>query len=79
MLVSFQPDGQTPTQAVFDFPKVFKTGLQGKVTIHDWRVNAVAKDELFAPPAGLPTREVDQADLHHVFSAIFDFAIERTE
>ena len=79
VVVSFQDDGQTPAQAVFDFPKIQKPGTQVKITIRGWQVNTVADDAWFAPPVDLPTHELDQADLYHVFSAIFDFAMEQTE
>jgi hypothetical protein len=79
ILVSFQKDGKTPAEAVVSLPKLFKTGIEGKITIHDWRVNETAQDAWFAPPADLATHEVDQADLYHVFSAMFDLAMERTE
>jgi hypothetical protein len=79
ILVSFQDDGRTPSGAVVNLPTLQKAGIEGKITIHGWHVNELAKEAWFAPPADLPTREVEQADLYRVFSAIFDLAMERTE
>ncbi len=78
-LVSFQKDGRTPSEILVTLPKLLKTGAEAKITIHEWRVNEVAQEAWFAPPADLPTHQVEQADLYHVFSAILDLAMERAE
>ena len=72
LLISFQKDGKTPSQAAFDVAHV-----KGKAVIRDWRVNAVAEDSAFNPPKGLPVVEVDQADLYRTFATVFDMAMQR--
>ena len=69
-----QRDGKTPQSATFDVD-----GVKGKVTFREWQANTVAQDALFEPPAGLARRDVDRADIHRVFSAMFNFAMELTE
>jgi hypothetical protein len=78
-VVSFQDDGRTPAQIVFEASEAPKPGVKGKITIRGWQVNTVADEALFAPPGNLPMREVNQADLYHVFSAVFDLVMEQTE
>jgi dienelactone hydrolase len=79
ILVSFQDDGSTPAQIRFQLPGSRTAEVAGEITIHGWQVNAVAEKNLFAPPANLPIREVIQADLYRVFSAVFDLVMEQTE
>ena len=79
VLVSFQDDGRTPAQFVVRLPGSPSRQISAKITVRGWQVNAAANQAMFAPPAGLPIHEVEQADLYHVFSAIFDFAVEKTE
>jgi hypothetical protein len=67
-------DGKTPRRVTFDV-----SGVQGTVTFHGWQTNTVAHPSMFDPPTGLPTKKVARADLHRVFSAMFDFAVESTQ
>ena len=70
----FRDDGRTPDRASFDV-----AGVSGTLQFHGWQINMAAQESLFEPPADLPRREVDQADLHRVFSDMFNLAMERTE
>lgn len=72
--VSFEKDGRTPTQLTFDV-----AGVSGKAVVSGWQVNAAAEDSQFLPPAELPTREVDQADLYRAFSTIFNLAMQNVK
>ena len=54
-------------------------GVRGKVTFRAWQANTIAQDALFEPPSGLARRDVDRADIHRIFSAMFNFAMELTE
>ena len=72
--LAFQDDGRTPAVLTFAVGN-----LQGTIRFRGWQTNTVAVDALFEPPEGLPRREVDQSDLHRVFSAMLDFAAERME
>jgi len=72
--VSFQKDGRTPTQLAFEI-----AGVSGKAAVSGWQVNAVAEDSQFQPPADLPKREVDEADLYRTFSTIFNLAMQNVK
>ncbi len=69
--ISFRDDG-TPQSASFAV-----AGLSGTVKFRGWQANTPALDALFAPPADLPREEVEQADLHRVFSAAINFGLDR--
>jgi len=70
----FRDDGRTPDRANVDV-----AGVSGTLQFRVWQINRAAQESLFEPPADLPRREVDQADLHRVFSDMFNLAMERTE
>ncbi|MCE5302792.1 MAG: C45 family autoproteolytic acyltransferase/hydrolase [Planctomycetaceae bacterium] len=72
--IAMARDGETPTRA-----EVSVAGVEAKVRVHEWQVNAAADDAMFEPPERLPHHEVDSADLHHMFSAMANFAVERLE
>ena len=69
--ISFRDDG-TPEAASFAV-----AGLSGTVKFRGWQANTPALDALFAPPADLPREEVEEADLHRVFSAAINFGLDR--
>lgn len=66
-----RPDGNTPQSASFEAP-----GISGSVQFRQWQIGTVASDQLFEPPAGIPEQAVDVAEVHRVFSAMFNFAME---
>jgi len=69
--LELKDDKTTPAGATFDVQ-----GYRGKVVFHAWQLNGVATDALFEPPANVPSREVDAADLQRMFAALFQFAVE---
>jgi len=74
VVLTLAEDGRTPARATFDLD-----GTRGTVVFHGWRRDAVAHPALFDPPAELPAQEVDPADLYRVFSAMFNFAMEKMQ
>jgi dienelactone hydrolase len=70
----FRDDGRTPDRANVDV-----AGVRWTLQFRIWQINRAAQESLFEPPADLPRREVDQADLHRVFSDMFNFVMEGTE
>ncbi len=72
--VSLQKDGRTPTQLAFEV-----AGVSGKAAVSGWQLNAAVEDSQFQPPAELPKREVDQADLYRAFSTIFNLAMQNVK
>ncbi len=64
-------DRPTPKQVSFDV-----AGAKGTVTFRAWETNTASHEAMFAPPDGLPERKVDSRDLHRIFSAMFNFAME---
>ncbi|MBN2021935.1 MAG: prolyl oligopeptidase family serine peptidase [Pirellulales bacterium] len=71
-LLVFGPDGKSPARLDFDVD-----GVEGKVTFRAWSIDGLAHDALFAPPPGQPVTPIRQADVYHVFSALFDFLMEK--
>ena len=67
-------DGIRPDRVEFEV-----ADLCGVAAFRAWQRNAPAPDALFDPPAGLPQREVNADDLHKIFSAMFNFAMESIE
>ena len=66
---------KTPQTVTFDVD-----GVKGKITFVGWQTNAVAQQQaLFEPPADLARKDVDRADIHRIFSAMFNFVMELTE
>ncbi|MEN6407754.1 MAG: C45 family autoproteolytic acyltransferase/hydrolase [Thermoguttaceae bacterium] len=72
--IAMAKDGATPARA-----DVSIANVEAKVRVHGWQVNAPADDAMFEPPEQMPHHEVDSADLHHMFSAMANFAVERLE
>jgi hypothetical protein len=72
--LEFAGDGRTPRAATFDVE-----GVRGQVTFRGWQTGTVAHDALFEPPSGVPQKEVGREELHRVFSAMFNFAMESAE
>jgi len=70
----FQPDRSTPDSLEFEVQ-----GFKGTVRFRVWQLGTVARPELFAPPTGLPVREVEPVELYRIFSAMFNFAMELAE
>lgn len=64
-------DALTPTRADLDFGD-----LRGHIRILGWQTNTLATDELFEPPFSNSRREVPQAELYRMFSAVLNFAGE---
>jgi hypothetical protein len=67
-------DGKTPRALTFDFP-----GAQGAVKFNGWQTNTMAHEAMFDPPAGLTPKEVPAEELRRVFSAMFNFAMEKAQ
>ena len=74
IVLTFQNNKKTPSEIVFDV-----AGVAGKIAVRGWQVNAAADDSLFEPPADLHVRKVDQAELYHTFSSLFNFVMDRME
>jgi len=74
VVLTFAEDGRTPARATFHVD-----GTRGTVVFHGWRRDAPAHPALFDPPAGLPTQAVDPTELYRVFSAMFNFAMEKVQ
>jgi isopenicillin-N N-acyltransferase like protein len=73
--LTFQNDGRNPAEAAYCLGGV----NLGTLRFNAWQSNAPADDAVFEPPAGNERREVDQFDLYRVFSAMLNFAAEKTE
>jgi isopenicillin-N N-acyltransferase like protein len=71
--LKFEDDGHTPVEAVFTVG-----GMRGTLRFRGWQVNAVANDAMFEPSEE-NRQEVDQADIHHIFGAALNFAIDRLD
>ncbi len=71
--VAFQADGRTPAEIAFHV-----AGVQGKLRFRAWG-SEVASPMLYLPPEGSRVKNVEQADLFHIFSAAINFAAERLE
>lgn len=71
---SFQSDGKTPAQIKFDVP-----GVDGKVEVRGWKVNAPADDAMFNPPKELKVVEVEQADLYKTFAMMFNLVVQQAK
>ncbi|MBN1395186.1 MAG: prolyl oligopeptidase family serine peptidase [Pirellulales bacterium] len=74
ILLNFRDDNRTPESASFSVD-----GVAGSVKFRGWQLNTSALEALFAPPADLPREEVEQTDLHRVFSAAVNFALDRVD
>ena len=72
--IAFADDGRTPTAVNFNV-----AGVQGSVRFHEWNTNKLAPVPLDPPFEGRKQVDVEQADLHHMFAAILNFAAERVE
>lgn len=72
IVLKFDEDGRTPAEIALNIG-----GIQGTLRIHGWQTNAVANDAMFEPPEGLDRQEVEQSDIHHIFAAMLNFALER--
>jgi dienelactone hydrolase len=64
----FAADGQTPQNLAFDF-----RGMRGEVEIRGWRINALAREDMFQPPAREDTQTVDQAQVYQIFAALLKY------
>ena len=69
-----QADGETLRRATFDFKDA-----RGSVEFRVWRINTVANDALFEPPAGRSRKEVEASHLYRIFGAMFNFAMEHVQ
>jgi len=67
-------DGRTPKTLSFDVD-----GIQGRIVFRAWQLDAVAHVSLFAPPPGLPEKQVQGEDLYRMFGALLNFAVEKVE
>ena len=71
MTMALRNDGATPDHLAFDI-----LGRSGTISIRDWKYGGVAADALFEPPADLVQIQVDQTDLYHLFSVVFNLTME---
>ena len=74
VVLAFDEDGRTPARATFDVD-----GTRGTVVFRAWRRDAVAHPALFDPPPGLPVQQVEPTELYRIFSAMFNFAMEKVQ
>jgi len=72
--IVFAQDGRAPESL-----RVSVAGVELKVLVRQWQIDAETDPAAFDPPADLPRQEVDRADLHRMFSAMANFAAERFE
>ncbi len=72
--LTLQPDGKSPQLLTFEAP-----GVQGRVQFLQWQVNTIAPEAIFDPPAGSAEQAVDAEELHRIFAAMFNFAMENAE
>jgi hypothetical protein len=76
------PDFYGRVNLVFDADGAPKSGffsvggVQGTLTISDWRLDAATPEAEFAPPAGRAVREVNQEDVLRMTAAVFDRLLE---
>ena len=77
--LQFRNDGKTPTEGSIDAKT--SDGAADfsfvKIKFRRWQLNVPADDAMFDPPANLKQQEVDPDDLHHIFSATLNFALEQ--
>jgi hypothetical protein len=67
-------DGKTPRLLSFAVP-----GAAGTVRFRGWQTGTVAPEAIFDPPAGLAPKDVEAEELQRMFSAMFNFAMEKME
>ncbi len=72
--IVFDREGNTPQRIAFHI-----RGNSGAVTVRGWQFNTVAHDALFEEPGQLPVKQVAPADLYRIFSAAFNFAMEKIQ
>jgi isopenicillin-N N-acyltransferase like protein len=65
-------DGSSPQKVTFDVE-----GIKGEITFPEWRFNTPLPDAVFDPPRVSNPKTVESTDLVHIFSAFFNFALER--
>ena len=70
----FHEDGKTPASATFEIGDT-----QGTVIFRGWAIDSVAHRTMFQPPPDVPQQTVDTEELHRMFSAMFNFAMELTQ
>jgi dienelactone hydrolase len=76
------PDFFGRINLVFDAKGALKSGffslsgVQGTLTISEWRLDAETPETDFAPPAGRTAREVNQEDVLRMIAAIFNRLLE---
>jgi dienelactone hydrolase len=74
LALALREDGRTPQRVSFDVP-----GAAGMIQFRQWQIGTIAPDGVFDPPSGLPEQEVDATEMHRVFSAMFNFAMENVQ
>lgn len=68
----FQPDGKTPKELAYEAP-----GVRVQVQFLQWQPNTITPEALYDPPPGIAEQqEVGAAELHRIFAALFNFAME---
>jgi hypothetical protein len=67
-------DGRSPQSLAFEAP-----GASGSVKFLGWKMNTAIPEGVFDPPAGLTSQDVPAEDLQRMFSAMFDFVLEKAE
>jgi dienelactone hydrolase len=70
--LTLQNDGLTPKKL-----SVAAKGSTIEIAFREWQMAGAATPELFEPPAGEKTEEVEEETLHRAFSALFTVLLER--
>jgi dienelactone hydrolase len=70
--VSYQKDRKTPTEIRFE-----GSGVNLKIVISDWKLDADADASTFDAPKDLKAVEMQQADLYRMFSSMFSLAMQQ--
>jgi len=65
-------DAVTPQELSFDI-----RGTQGKIVFRQWQVDTLTPGQLFAEPAEATCQDVSAEDLHRMFAAVVNFALEQ--
>lgn len=72
--LALREDGRSVERIAFDIDEV-----RGTIRVGNWQINTIAPDALFDPPPGVPRQQVEATELHRIFSAMFNFAMESAE
>jgi dienelactone hydrolase len=64
----FDAKDRTPKNLEFEI-----RGAKGEIEVRDWRINAVAREDLFEPPAKEDTQAVDEAQVYQTFAMLLKY------